>query len=78
MNDLDSRLTRCFQASFPGIAADQVSAASTNTLASWDSIALVNLLNLVSEEFGVQVDWERAEDLQSYAAVRQWILEQTA
>ncbi len=73
MTDIDLRLTRCFSAVLPEIPAGRVQDASVETVAGWDSVALVNLLNVVSEEFGIEIDWGQTEDLTSYAAIRRMI-----
>lgn len=78
MNDIDNRLTRCFQAVLPNIPAANVAQASVETVPAWDSVALVNLLNLISEEFGIEVEWERAEELTSYPAIREMVVTRTA
>ena len=78
MNDIDARLARCFKAVLPDIPAAQLADATAETAQAWDSVALVSLLNLVSEEFDLEVDWENAGELTSYAAIRNMILSRTA
>jgi acyl carrier protein len=78
MNGIEPRLVRCFQAVFPDLPASRVTGASVETVSGWDSIAMVNLLNLVSEEFGIEVEWEHVAEMTSFAALRQMIADRTA
>ena len=75
MNDIEERLERCFQAVFPRLDSKGIRTASSVSLEQWDSVATVNLLNLISEEFGIEVDWDRLEELNSFDAARQLVSE---
>ncbi len=66
MNDIHPRLTRCFQDVFPQLSAEAAAQASMDTLEPWDSIALVTLINVVEEEFQVQVEPDEFPDLITY------------
>jgi acyl carrier protein len=66
--EIESRLARCFRAVFPKMDPGTVRYASTAGFADWDSVATVTLLNLVAEEFSIEVDWDRLEELNSYNA----------
>ena len=50
-----SRLAWCFKAIFPDLDEEQLHNATPFSVRTWDSIATVNLLALIEEEFGVQV-----------------------
>ncbi len=50
-----ARLARCFKAIFPDLSDDQLQNATPVSVGTWDSIATVNLLALIEEEFEVQV-----------------------
>lgn len=76
MNDVDEKLIRCFQAVFSDLTPEEVPQATTETVQAWDSVSMINLLNVIVEEFPVEVDWDNADKLTSYAAVREMILEQ--
>jgi acyl carrier protein len=66
MDDTESRLRRCFTLAFPDIEEKQLRHATTDTLASWDSIANVTLINLIEEEFGAEMTLEDVEHLNSF------------
>jgi acyl carrier protein len=68
MNDVQIRLMKCFSAVFPDLAAADIPAASMESVAGWDSLASVTLLTVVEEEFGVAIEPEELEHLQSFGA----------
>lgn len=70
MSELESRLQSCFAAVFPALSKDQISAASVDTVAQWDSVAHITLLDMIQQEFQVRVDDSETETLTSYRA---WI-----
>lgn len=58
MDELQQRLTTCFCAVFPELSEEQVIHASSATVPSWDSVAVVTLLTVIEEEFGITIDEE--------------------
>lgn len=58
MDDIEKRLVACFSAVLTGLRPEEITQASSSSLEIWDSLATVNLLALVEEEFGVTVDDE--------------------
>ena len=73
MDDLDVKLVRCFQAIFPDLSRDDIQQASAETVPAWDSVATINLLNVVAEMFQIEFDWDTLEGMNSFAAVRESI-----
>ena len=73
MNDVEAVLVRCFQAVFPGLDEGRIRTARSVSLEQWDSVATVNLLNLISEEFGIEADWDRLEELNSFDSALQMV-----
>jgi hypothetical protein len=71
MRDLNANLVRCFQAVFPDLSADDVQQASAETIPAWDSVATINLLNVIAEVFQIEFDWDTLEGMNSFAAVRE-------
>jgi len=67
VNDVRDRLAQCFVAVFPDLSAEQAASASNETLATWDSLATVTLVNLIEEEFRLQIDPEDFGEIQSFA-----------
>jgi acyl carrier protein len=69
MSDVRARLIRAFQVVFPDAPADTIPAMSVQTTPVWDSIHSINLLQVIEEEFGVQIDFEDLEHLNSFDAI---------
>jgi acyl carrier protein len=67
LNDLPERLATCFVAVFPSLKPDQVTTASPQTVANWDSLATVTLVNVIEEEFHIQIDPEDFSSVLSFA-----------
>jgi acyl carrier protein len=75
MSDISVRLTKCFTLQFPGLAPEAAPVAATNTLAAWDSVAMAGLLVMIEEEFGIEVDFEKLEEISSFAGIQQYVEE---
>ena len=66
MDETRQRLSNCFQVVFPDMPQDEIAAASTATVASWDSVAAITLMNVVEDEFGLEMDLDDLADLDSF------------
>lgn len=66
MLDVHQRLVRCFSAVFPQLDEPEVIRSSMDSQESWDSLAFVNLLGVVEEEFGVEITPENIGQLGSF------------
>ena len=67
MDDLEQRLIRSFQVIFPDLDDEkQVRHATNTSVPAWDSMAMVTLINVVEEEFGIQIDIEEAPEMTSF------------
>ena len=76
MSDTRTRLVRCFAAVFPGVPEPELAQASTSTVEGWDSLASITLLGVLEEEFGVGIDPEQLEHLQSFQSVLDYLARQ--
>jgi acyl carrier protein len=47
--------------------------ATLENVASWDSITAATLLTIVSEEFGIPIDYEVVDQLTSFVAIREYV-----
>jgi acyl carrier protein len=73
---MQQRLIRCFRAVFPELSSDHdASHASASSVAAWDSLATVILASAVEDEFGVQVEPEEMERLNSFQTYLNWLAE---
>jgi acyl carrier protein len=69
MNNITERVARCFSSVFPDLKQEELTRASTASLASWDSVAQVTLLSSIGEEFDLAFELEDYEELVSYALI---------
>ena len=65
MDETKERLAKCFRVVFPGLAVPRESATQEN-VAEWDSVAAITLMNVIEEEFGIQMDFEALAELTSF------------
>ena len=70
MSELNDRLSALFRATFPDLGTEDPSGATRDTVAGWDSIAVMTLFALIEEEFGERFDLEEAAEWTSYAQIR--------
>ena len=73
MNVDDDRLIRSFQATFEGLAVEDVPSASVETVADWDSLHTVILVAVLEEEFELRIPAQAFIELRSYASVRDYL-----
>jgi acyl carrier protein len=73
MDPITLRLTTCFETVFPDLPVEEIPAASQATLAAWDSVAAITLVNVIEEEFGIEMDFDQLADLDSFRRVRDYL-----
>jgi acyl carrier protein len=61
-----ARLVECFSAVFPALSQEEIVSAKQAELAQWDSLATVNLMMLVEEQFKTFIPPEQFEELVSF------------
>jgi acyl carrier protein len=66
MDETRQRLTNCFQVVFPDLPPEGIATASTATVASWDSVAAITLMNVIEDDFGFEMDLDDLADLDSF------------
>jgi acyl carrier protein len=69
MDDLTQRLIGCFQTVFPGKTEAEIPGMSQATSAEWDSIAAITLVNVIDDEFQIELDMDDVADLDSFDKV---------
>lgn len=55
MDKLRERLVKCFAAVFPSLSALEAPDASIDTVPAWDSSHHFLLMQVIEEEFGIQI-----------------------
>jgi acyl carrier protein len=76
MDAIATRLSNCFETVFPSLPAKEIPAATQQTVATWDSTAAIMLVNVIEDEFGIQVDFDRLGELDSFERICQYLREQ--
>lgn len=70
MTDVHDRLVRCFATVLPTLDPAQIPAAVLGEAPGWDSLATINLMLVIEEEFGVQLSLDELPDLTSFARIK--------
>jgi acyl carrier protein len=73
MSNINDRLLKCFSVVFPELSEEEITRASTNSVANWDSLATVNLLAVSEEEFNIQFTPEDFEYLISFTLILDYL-----
>jgi acyl carrier protein len=73
MDPTAARLITCFQTVFPNLPAGEIPAANQTTVAAWDSVASITLVNVIEEEFGIEMDLEQIADLDSFRGIQDYL-----
>jgi acyl carrier protein len=77
MDEITTRLRACFKTVFPDLPEARILGASPASVEAWDSIATVTLANVIEDEFGIQVDFDRLGELDSFSRFREYLLKET-
>ena len=69
MDDVKPKLIECFQIVFPDLNEKDIPSASQDTVTAWDSVAAITLVNVIEEQFGIEMDLDDVADLDSFDKV---------
>jgi len=78
MNDLRARLSKCFRIVFPDLPEQAIAGASQDKLEEWDSVASITLVNVIEEEFNIQMDYDVLADLNTFERVYTYLEKEVA
>ena len=78
MDNIKTNLIKCFESVFPTLSPADITAATQASVAEWDSVAAITLVNLVEEEFGITMDFDRLADLDSFDRVLGYLKKEVA
>jgi acyl carrier protein len=73
MDEIRSRVVKCFQLVFPDVPESEIPALSQASVAAWDSVAAITLINVVEDEFQIQMDLDKMADLDSFELVCDYV-----
>ncbi len=69
MDDIRKRLINCFELVFPDLPQLEIPSASQTSIAAWDSVAAITMVNVVEDEFNLQIDLDILADLDSFERI---------
>jgi acyl carrier protein len=75
MDEQLERLANCFCAVFPELSRADILHASPATVASWDSVAVVTLLTVIEEEFGISIEEDDPAKFDSFQHMLSYLQE---
>jgi acyl carrier protein len=75
MDEIEKRLTTVFETVFPNLRPEQIPGASQASVENWDSVAAITLINVIEEEFGIQMEFEDAAELTSFSKILEYVQE---
>ena len=78
MNDVATRLTACFAGVFPSHSSDMLRSGSINTIEGWNSLAMIQLIVAIEEEFAVRFNLEDAANLTSFSQFLAYVQQHSA
>ena len=73
MDKVGTGLSQCFAAVFPELTPEEILAATPATVKSWDSVATLNLLTVIEEKFGIEIDFTKLLESLSYEQIAVYI-----
>ena len=73
MDDVQKRLVKCFENVFPSLPAEEIPIASVQNNSAWDSVAAITLVNVIEDEFGFQMDFDRLAELNSFDRILSYV-----
>lgn len=73
MADTRQRLISSFQVIFPGLTEAQIQEASPDSVSTWDSVATVTLVNVIEEEFGLEIALDDVRHVLSFTLMLDYV-----
>jgi acyl carrier protein len=69
MDKVEDKLSHCFAMVFRNLDPSRIPSANAREIPEWDSLAQVNLLSVIGEEFGMDIEFDDFEGATSFAAI---------
>lgn len=76
MTDIRNRLVKCFRIVFPDVPETEIPQLTQAATAKWDSVATITLLNVVEDEFRVEMDLDEAAKFSSFDKIQSYLQQQ--
>jgi acyl carrier protein len=68
-----TRLLRCFETVFPELSESEILNSSQESVKAWDSVATITLVNVIEDEFHVELDLDDIADLTTFDRVLKYV-----
>ena len=75
MDDKEMRLVECFLAVFPELTTDEITNACSTSVPGWDSAAVVTLLAVIEEAFGISIEVDDPARFDSFTGILGYLRE---
>jgi acyl carrier protein len=73
MDNTKEKLIKVFETAFPDLSSDRITSATQDSTQSWDSVAAITLMNLIEEDFAIQMDFEDLGELTSFQKILTYV-----
>lgn len=73
MDDMETRLAKCFSEVVPDLAAEEITRASADSVTGWDSVTMVTLFAVIEDEFGLCIDIEDPAQFDSFQGILNYL-----
>jgi acyl carrier protein len=73
MTDKEMRLRQCFEAVFPTLTPVEIARANSSSVATWDSLATINLITVIEEEFRIQIAPQDIDQMISFDLILDYL-----
>lgn len=73
MDNSETRLITIFENVFPDLPVDRIPNASQDSVPNWDSVAAITLMNVIEQEFDIQMDFDDLGELTSFQKIRAYV-----
>ncbi|MGA8439329.1 MAG: acyl carrier protein [Candidatus Sulfotelmatobacter sp.] len=75
MDDKEMRLVECFLAVFPELTDYEIRNACSTSVRGWDSAAVVTLLAVIEEAFGISIEVDDPARFDSFKGILDYLRE---
>jgi acyl carrier protein len=73
MGEMERKLASCFSDVLPELSAAEILHASADSIPSWDSVATVNLIMVIEDEFGIVIEIYDPSQFDSFQGILNYL-----
>ncbi len=70
---IQSQLEDCFAIVFPDLSPDEITTATMQDVAQWDSLAMLTLVSVIEESCSVKIDLDDLPNLVSFQKIAEYL-----